>query len=401
MSRSPTFCVLPWVHLATNSSGALRVCCNSTPGLNTLKKENGATFRLNEDDLDLAWKSPTLKQIRQQMIDGIEPQICQRCFTEERGGVKSARQKWNARWSSPEENSVTPDILPKYIDLRLGNLCNLKCRMCNPYASSKWVKEWNDVADTATLVPNFKLSKEESERLSHMTWMEDEKTWNNLFGVIEKVEEIYLTGGEPTLIKQQTQFLERLVEKKISSELVLKYNTNLTNLPDSLVHLWQQFKLVKLNVSIDGFGPLNEYIRYPSKWSTISGNLQKLSHLKKMHDSIHVGVHTTVQNYNILHLSPLFTYLIEEIGTFPYLNILNHPKCMNIRVLPSALKSLASERLNDFSKEISVMEVLNYMNSADHNEDFLEFQRFTNRCDSLRDQNFIDLCPEYKEYWPS
>ncbi|MFZ9151303.1 MAG: hypothetical protein ACO22T_09025, partial [Burkholderiales bacterium] len=30
--------------------------------------------------------------------------------------------------------------------IRMGNLCNLKCRMCNPYSSSPWVDDWNDMA---------------------------------------------------------------------------------------------------------------------------------------------------------------------------------------------------------------------------------------------------------------
>ena len=30
-----------------------------------------------------------------------------------------------------------------YVDLRLGNLCNSKCRMCNPGTLTQWVEEWN------------------------------------------------------------------------------------------------------------------------------------------------------------------------------------------------------------------------------------------------------------------
>ena len=41
MSESNTFCILPWMHLATNASGNLRVCCNSTPGKNFIVKPDG------------------------------------------------------------------------------------------------------------------------------------------------------------------------------------------------------------------------------------------------------------------------------------------------------------------------------------------------------------------------
>ena len=36
---SDTFCVLPWMHLATNPGGSLRVCCNSNPKTNRIIKD--------------------------------------------------------------------------------------------------------------------------------------------------------------------------------------------------------------------------------------------------------------------------------------------------------------------------------------------------------------------------
>ena len=36
-----------------------------------------------------------------------------------------------------------------YLDLRLGHTCNIKCVMCSPHDSSKWVKDWQ------TLMPQL------------------------------------------------------------------------------------------------------------------------------------------------------------------------------------------------------------------------------------------------------
>ena len=63
MSQSKTFCILPWMHLATNASGNLRVCCNSTPGENFIMN-NDKPFKIQKDDLEVAWNSPTYKKIR-------------------------------------------------------------------------------------------------------------------------------------------------------------------------------------------------------------------------------------------------------------------------------------------------------------------------------------------------
>ena len=84
---SDTFCVLPWMHLATNASGQLRVCCNSTPGKNLILRDNGTAYRVNDTDIESAWDSKTLRDLRTQMLDGTKAEICKRCWREEDAGI--------------------------------------------------------------------------------------------------------------------------------------------------------------------------------------------------------------------------------------------------------------------------------------------------------------------------
>ena len=135
------------MHLATNASGNLRVCCNSTPGKNFITKPDGNPYKLNRDNLEEAWTSETYTKIRKQLLNNERPEMCQRCFREEDAGVRSSRQAWNDKWKEDKEYTIDAPFDIKYVDLRLGNLCNLKCRMCNPYASNMWVKEWELVSD--------------------------------------------------------------------------------------------------------------------------------------------------------------------------------------------------------------------------------------------------------------
>jgi len=379
---SKTFCVLPWIHLATNASGNLRVCCNSTPGKNMILKPDGTPYKLWRDDLYEAWHSDTYKEIRAQMLAGERPEMCQRCFREEDVGIKSARQSWNQKWQEARDYPASPPMDIKYVDLRLGNLCNLRCRMCNPYASNQWVDEWQALTGED-------LGGSEINRLKYMDWPENPKTWENLFSIVDSIDEIYLTGGEPTIIREQHKLLDHVIERGIAKDIKLKYNTNLTNVPRHLLSKWEEFRNVQLNCSIDATGALDRYIRYPSNWNKIVENFEAVNKL----DNGYVEVHCTVQMYNITRLHELIEWA-EPYGYKIYFNILNHPECLNIRVIDQKLKEQVSERLTRYTYLDRVQGVIDYMNSEDWSHLYPEFVRYTEVLDESRDENGRDLLPE-------
>jgi len=63
INKSPTFCVLPFLSIATAPSGNLRVCCNSIHGKNLILKPDGSPYKIDKDDLKQAWNSPSYKKI--------------------------------------------------------------------------------------------------------------------------------------------------------------------------------------------------------------------------------------------------------------------------------------------------------------------------------------------------
>lgn len=385
--ESSTFCSVPWTQLATNSSGYFRVCCNALPVKNLVRDDQGSVLAIYKNSVDQVWNAPTYQKIRNEMLSSLRPEMCARCFREEDSGVESARQRWNRRWPLTKEPSTVSTMGVQYVDLRLGNLCNLKCRMCNPYSSSKWVEEWNTVAGMAELVPNGPLSDQETQRLQKMDWPDDEKTWKNLMPILSTVEEIYLTGGEPFLSLKQIDLLDWLIKIGRAKEIVIKYNTNVTLFPERLVSRWQQFKSIRLNLSIDGVGALNEYIRYPAKWEQVEKNLQLFIQLQKAGTPLEISIHTTVLNYNILKLSSMILYFQKQYQITPYLNILNHPACLNIRSLPANLKNEALSLLEPLQNEKDVAEVMSYMMAEDWSERYWpEFINYTNQLDKNRTQ---------------
>jgi MoaA/NifB/PqqE/SkfB family radical SAM enzyme len=393
--KSKTFCVMPWNSLATNASGVYRVCCNSIPGKNTIRGEQGELLKIYTHLPSQVWNAPTYKEIRQQMLDGERPAMCERCFKEEDAGIDSARVNYNRKWYNESKNYdvvETPNI--EYVDLRLGNLCNLRCRMCNPYSSNQWVEEWNDVVVKAELVPNFAISKEEAVRLSNMDWPSKNKTWDSLIEVANTIEEIYLTGGEPTLALEQYKLFDILIEKDLARNIKLKYNTNLTNIPKKMIEYWSKFKKIQINASIDAYGDLNRYIRYPTAWVSVEKNMDKFVEMP----NVEVQLHCTVQTYNILNLNQLFDWMKKYNNVKLYLNILNHPQVLNIRILPKELKEIAERRLAPYLDLPKVKETINYMNAQDDSQALSKFFAYNNTLDNLRKQNFYDLVPEFKAY---
>jgi len=379
-----TFCVLPWIHLATNASGNLRVCCNSTPGENFILKDDSTPYKIYKDDLQEAWNSNTYCDIRKTMLSNERPAMCIRCFREEDAGLESARQAWNKKWKEDKVYNETPTFDIKYIDLRLGNLCNLRCRMCNPYASSQWLKEWHLISD--------KLSKQEHARLKRLDWPNDKKTWDNLLPLLDTVDEVYLTGGEPTIIKEQYILLNYLIDNNIAHRVKLKYNTNLTNIPEELVVKWQSFKRVQLNCSIDAVGDLDRYIRYPSDWNTIVENFNILHKLK----NIYIEIHCTVQMYNILRLQDLIAWVLPyEVKI--YFNILNHPTWLNIRVLPVHLKKDVEEKLQKYYYLPKVKGIIDYMNAENWSEHLDIFYQKTRILDESRNESLQSIITELYE----
>ncbi len=394
--QSKTYCVVPWTQLAINSSGQYRVCCNALPEKNLVRNKVGKTLLIYKNSVSEAWESETYQKIRRQMLNSERPDMCMRCFREEDSGVESARQKLSKRWSSSHAYDPDPPMDIKYVDLRLGNLCNLKCRMCNPYSSNKWVDEWNKVTGKAELDPNFALSKNQIKKLKNMDWPDFEKTWRNLYPILESIEELYLTGGEPFVSLKQVDLLKKMVNSGKSKNITLKYNTNLTLLPERLIPLWKNFKAITINASIDGIGAVNDYIRHPSQWETVHGNLKKLFELKKQGLPLGIYIHITVQMYNILRLHESIRFFKDNFGLESYLNILNHPYCLNIRTLPDLLKEKVIFNLSPLSFIISVDEVIKYLNQESlYNKYYKEFLDYTKTLDRLREESFEKIAPEF------
>ncbi len=340
---SDVICPLPWVHLSSDLDGAMRICCNTYyPG--TIVDKNDRTISIYEiETLEEYFNKSSLVEIRKKMLRGVRPKICSKCYDQEDLGIISVRNKFNEIYNKNEkyrkqllDTSEDGEIEVKVqsIDISLTNVCNLMCIMCSPRASTS-LKKYFDM-NKIEYDKNF-YQKASNKSANDITIKLIENLGHDL-------GEYLTTGGEPFLNKAHLNAVKMLVKSGESKKIKLTYNTNLTIWSEDLAALWEEFKLVEIHISIDGYGKLNEYIRYGSKWNSILRNLEKLKGRK----NLSIQIHCAVQILNIFNIDDLHRWIssINEIEIKNiYFNYVTEPGWLDIRALPWSYKKLAWARI--------------------------------------------------------
>jgi len=434
---SKTFCPIPWIFQAARANGDIRVCCqaNVTKNRGVIRKKDGTAYNAGCDDLDEARNAELLREMRINMLNGVWNDECGRCKSEEESGLNSRRQYEQEQWtytleqanSDTDENGyIEVNATPvKYYDLRFGNFCNLKCRMCGPTDSNAWYDDWIKLTGSRF----FKETsgdveiKETDGKLhaSEYDWPNYEPFWEYLETHIQNIGHIYFAGGEPMLIERHYDFLQKCIDQNCAKDIIIEYNTNMSTLPQKVTNLWQEFKQVRVGASIDGYGKVLEYQRYPAKWDKLYKNLQRLDN---MPNNIYGWLAFTVTAYNVNHMIDFMKWKLTESG-FNRINstkrrpiithhVAHHPKHLNIRVLPDKAKEKLTRRFesfvdwideNDFdihtvnqAKNISEG-VCKYMNSDSYYDShWQEFISYTRSLDRIRQENLLDIEPAFKDY---
>src|SRR5215204_3078069 len=145
-SHNKKFCILPWIHMNLNPDGAATLCCQSH---HPIYDDLGRPLNAQTHSLSELWNSSGMKDIRRRMAAGEELPHCAACFHNESFGRASYRTHSNDRWlghpvygmklqrAVEESTDGAAKHTPMYFDLRLGNICNLKCTACKPLYSSQ------------------------------------------------------------------------------------------------------------------------------------------------------------------------------------------------------------------------------------------------------------------------
>jgi radical SAM family protein len=413
-----TWCVLPWIHLFACEQGFSRPCCMALEDDDMVNRDsNGEPYVVyGPDGVEEAWNSDFMRALRLDMLAGQRPSACRRCFRDEDLGIRSYRQMSNQMFRQhiaealdrTSEDGASPSELIRSVDLRLGNLCNLRCRMCSPVSSKALLYEWADLHGVARDAPDL-------ERLRKLDWFARDDFWLAFEKYVPHIERLHFAGGEPLLIARMFDFLQRVIALGHASNITLSYVTNLTVLPRRIYDLWPRFKRVSVTASVDGYDEVNSFIRYPSHWPTIDSNLRTLdADAGQLNCSDGMTLNATIQAYNILRLDEFIEYAATTFQRFgrPKLSLLYYPEHFSIRILPAEIKEQAAARLRSLTQRMAgrwperwrgeqlkdllsmIDGIIDYMMSADRTDLLPEFRRWTEHMDSSRGQNVRDVIPE-------
>jgi hypothetical protein len=320
-------CPLPWTHLEVDVNGSASPCC--------LYKGTIKDYKVYDTDLKTIQDSDYMDNLRQQFRDGEKPAGCTNCWQEEAAGKVSKRQNSIYKMKhSLKDWSPNSEPTLRFIDFKLGNVCNLKCRICGSWSSSKWAQEEMDYG------PN-PLAR---QQLHEGGWPKRHpEFFDDIKPVLADVEYFEFTGGEPLMIQNHFKILEHCVAEGYAHRQDIHYNTNGTQLPDQRIFdLWKEFKHVEIAFSIDDVGERFEYQRHPANWAEVNANLAEFK--RRAPASVDFQICSTINIFNIFSLAELAEWVNEFNPKFFYVNTCFDPECFNIQTLPQDIKRIATDR---------------------------------------------------------
>jgi len=414
---SPTFCILPFSHLTTKTTGEIKLCCRSLP-----------LYNVKEKGFFDVWNSERMKEVRKEVLTGQRPKECGSCFELEDECVMSMRERQNIlkckyndymKLMGEVNNDYSMKGHPRSIELKLNNLCNIKCRMCHPADSTKWAKDWPHISD---LQKSNQWTHEnvEAYKLVESPYLCEWKNHPSFFDEIEQMSDsldtIWFAGGEPLIDPMHYKILDMLKDK--GSHISLQYATNLTKIyfkGKSIIDYWKHFNGVLANVSIDGLRDVFNYIRTGADFDKVLDNIRKVNEMAvEQQLNVVLAGACTFQAYNAFNFDRLFSFLIGN-RMWVHSHRVTHPRFLSAQVLPLELKEIISERIQKFYyslKKMTDLEIpyrknamrhtmdnLNFMNGADKSEFWPEFVEYSRILDKVTGSKpLIEIIPELKGY---
>lgn len=396
MTLPETICMLPWVSLETSPTGTARPCCLARE---EITDESGAVYRLTTVPLQDIYKSTYMQTLRQQFRNGAKPETCKLCWDEEAAGRDSKRIHSRVRlkelYTQVDWANDTPEQL-WFVDLKLGNICNLKCRICGSWSSSKWAEE----------EMNYLPKGADKKKHIAYTWLKQgawprnaDAFWNNLKELLAEIKYIEFTGGEPWLIKEHFELLQFAVDTGHASHIDIHYNTNAAQFPTmDQLKIWSYFGRVDIAFSIDNVGDKFEYERYGAKWQEANEIIDFVHSDKLLCTNITTQLCFTINIQNVYYLDELLEWADTKAFDSIYFNMLHSPDHMSVQQMTPTARELVLEKLktHTWTKAMYRKEIANVINFIENGpgSDGVEFLRKMQQTDAYRNQSFLVTHPE-------
>jgi MoaA/NifB/PqqE/SkfB family radical SAM enzyme len=361
--------------------------------------DDGNKFNLISAKFTDIQTSQHMQTLRKDFLQQKQPPTCRKCWREERSGRTSKRMHTLDRLKHMlPDQAWTVDAKPlMFLDLKLGNICNLKCRICGSWSSSTFAaEELNNIN-----------GNEEKKKSLHYTmlrqgaWPRENPTfWSEIDQISDQIQYIEFTGGEPFMIQEHFDMLQGLVNRGIAGSIEIHYNTNGTQWPEQGEAIWRHFKTVEIAFSIDDVGARFEYQRSNAVWSEVVNNIQQFNDLKSRNSNIRLQVCSTVNVFNVLYLEDLATWIDTQAFDFVYWNMMHEAYYFSINTLPKSVKQAVADKLQ--SARVSPRHraefenIVKFMNGGVGLDGFILRMRIAD-LDRKRQQNLAAVEPEFAQ----
>jgi MoaA/NifB/PqqE/SkfB family radical SAM enzyme len=251
------------------------------------------------------------------MLNGRKPSSCAACWKLEEKGIKSDRQIKNESYDFYADvdihqvfnNCKNGNFTPQIIQLSTSNLCNSACVTCGSFFSTHWQSVKN--------IP-IKLTTVSQSDLDNIEF--------------SNVKMLSLLGGEPLYDKNIFNILQKLVDVNNFDCFITIVTNGSISLTSRYIDMLSKFKNLSICVSVDGTGPVFEYMRYPLKWKDLENNIQQYKQIAK-----YVSISYTLSNVNILYYDETVAWFKENNLSFNH-NLVETPDYFNINALPEKVK---------------------------------------------------------------
>lgn len=356
------FCHLPWTHLCAHLDGVYSRCCVDTTGQNSPRYHASrrpdplelagdvigcspqSVFAADNPDMVRsiaeAFNSPAMRTTRLAMLAGQPVAACRDCYLREHLTGDSYRLQMTRQDRPPPSVAEcaaatapdgTVDGFPSFLDLRLGNHCNLRCVMCGVPTSSSIVSRSADTWLRRSLDP----------------YSADAEFWRCLTDNLGSITSLYLAGGEPMLLRAHQRLLRLFVDTGRAGQVDLTYATNLTVLPPAVLALWRRFRVVSLEASCDGVGHVYERVRAGGRWRDFERNADLVGGV------VNLSIHASPQRDNVMHLGDIISWSLGRGLPVHVSNVVREPAELSIRNLPTAPKAAASAYLRSLADKLA------------------------------------------------
>jgi len=336
------FCVLPWVSLEASPIGTVRPCCLAN---DEIVDNDGNKFKLSDAKFSDIQSSDYMQGLRTEFLNEKQPNTCRRCWAEEDSGRTSKRMHTLERLKHVlTDQSWTSAHKPlMFLDLKLGNICNLKCRICGAWSSSQFAGEEISFLPRAEQKTSYAYGM-----LKAGAWpKENEHFWAEIDNVLADIRYIEFTGGEPFMIDQHFDMLQGIVDRGIAGQVEIHYNTNGTLFPDRGPDIWRHFKTVEIAFSVDDIGPRFEYQRSNASWGTVKENINRFRFMRETMPNLKLQCCTTVNVFNVRYLDEVALWIALQDFDFVYWNMLHDVWHFSISRLPTSAKQQITDYLNN------------------------------------------------------